>query len=133
MKRARLYVGPDTGTSWLACAARETPKVCVLDRNRLRDGIVGFQGFLLDRNIRDVFVQDGADHCVEVAWALWNGADDDFDEAFYLRTHADVADAVESRRFWSGWEHYSRFGRYEKRQFKPPPSKMRAPHPQRIA
>src|SRR5205814_6107885 len=84
MKRARLYVGPDTGTSWLACAARETPKVCVLDRNRLRDGIVGFQGFLLDRNIRDVFVQDGADHCVEVAWALWNGADDDFDEAFYL-------------------------------------------------
>jgi hypothetical protein len=63
--RSQVYVGPDTGTSWLACAARTTPKVCVVDRDRLKDGVVGFQGFLDDGNIRDVFVQDGPERCFE--------------------------------------------------------------------
>jgi hypothetical protein len=76
IRRARLYIGPDTGTSWLACAARTTPKVCVLNESRLRDGIVGFQGFLSDRNIRDVVAQDGSDHCFEVAWEMWNAPDE---------------------------------------------------------
>jgi hypothetical protein len=59
--RSQVYVGPDTGTSWLACAARTTPKVCVVDRNRLKDGVVGFQGFLADDNIRDVFACECAE------------------------------------------------------------------------
>ena len=30
-----------------------------------RDAVVGFQGFLADANIRDVFVQDGPERCFE--------------------------------------------------------------------
>jgi hypothetical protein len=121
IRRARLYVGPDTGTSWLACAARETPKLCVLDRNRMRDGVVGFAGFLADRNIRDVVGQEGAERCFDLAWALWEGLADEFDEAYYLRTQEDVARAVRLRQFSSGWEHYSRFGRRENRRGRPMP------------
>jgi hypothetical protein len=45
--------------------ARATPKVCVVDKNRLKDGVVGFQGFLADDNIPDVFAQDGPERCFE--------------------------------------------------------------------
>jgi hypothetical protein len=74
IKRAALYIGPDTGTTWLACAARETPKICVLDRNRMRDGIIGFQAFLIDRNICDITAQDGPDRCFELGWRHLNNA-----------------------------------------------------------
>ncbi|MFO1413949.1 MAG: hypothetical protein U1F10_08585 [Burkholderiales bacterium] len=65
-----LYIGPDTGTTWLACAARDTPKVCVVDRGRKLDGVVGFEGFLIDENIRDVERQEGPDACLDAAWDL---------------------------------------------------------------
>lgn len=39
-----------------------------------------------------------------------------FDEEFYLRTYADVADAVRSGAFKSGYEHYEQFGAKEGRR-----------------
>ncbi len=57
--RCSVYVGPDTGTSWLACAAPRPEKICVLDRERLNDGIVGFEGYQGDPRVHDVFFQDG--------------------------------------------------------------------------
>lgn len=57
--RATVYVGPDTGTSWLACAAPRPKKICVLDEERLADGLVGFQGFQGDPLVHDVMFQGG--------------------------------------------------------------------------
>lgn len=70
INRSAVYVGPDSGTSWLACAAQNPKKVCVLDRERMKDGMVGFQGFA-DGAITDVFYQDGLNAligAVENAW-----------------------------------------------------------------
>ena len=61
INRAQLYIGPDNGCTWLACAARDTPKVCVVDKNRLNTGVVGFEKYLYDENIKDVFIQNGVD------------------------------------------------------------------------
>jgi hypothetical protein len=66
INRCAVYVGPDTGTSWLACAAPRAKKICVLDRERLQDGVVGFEGYQGDQNVRDVFFQDGVESVLKL-------------------------------------------------------------------
>jgi ADP-heptose:LPS heptosyltransferase len=61
INRSKVYIGPDTGTTWLACAAHKTSKVCLIDRGRLRTGVVGFGNVLSDDNITDSFYNDGID------------------------------------------------------------------------
>jgi hypothetical protein len=39
----------------------------------------------------------------------------EFDEIWYLKAHADVADAVSAGSLSSGWDHYVRYGRSEGR------------------
>lgn len=39
-----------------------------------------------------------------------------FDEAWYLKTYSDVAEAVQVGVFASGWQHYCLHGRAEKRR-----------------
>lgn len=43
-----------------------------------------------------------------------------FDEAFYLRTYTDVANAVKAGYFTSGADHYIKHGAQEKREYKAP-------------
>jgi hypothetical protein len=43
---------------------------------------------------------------------------EDFAEEWYLATHPDVAQAVHEGRLASGWEHFLRFGRVERRRFR---------------
>jgi hypothetical protein len=63
INQAIAYVGPDTGTTWLACGAPKTKKICVLDRNRFSVGVVGFQ--LTDpATTKDIFIQDGLDKVI---------------------------------------------------------------------
>jgi hypothetical protein len=69
---SKLYIGPDNGVSWLAMSARNTARLCVIDKNRLRQGVVGFQGYLTDGNIRDSFYQDGVGTHVNLANELWD-------------------------------------------------------------
>ncbi len=72
INRSDVYVGPDSGTSWLACAAPWPKKVCYLDRERLKDGVVGFEGFT-EGPIKDVFHQDGLNSLIgalEKAWGV---------------------------------------------------------------
>jgi hypothetical protein len=58
--RSVVYVGPDSGTTWLACGTAGAHKICVIDRERLKDGVVGFEKFLDGGGkIHDVFFQDG--------------------------------------------------------------------------
>jgi hypothetical protein len=38
-----------------------------------------------------------------------------FDEAWYLRMHQDVRNAIEDGKVSSGWHHFARFGYYEHR------------------
>lgn len=66
INRSVLYVGPDTGVSCLACAAPNPQKVCVLDINRLKLGVIGFQGFLEDPKITDVWRQRTMPSIIEV-------------------------------------------------------------------
>lgn len=63
---SRLYIGPDTGTTWLACAARNVPKLCLIDRSRLKMGVTGFEKYIDNDNIRDSFYQDDYGHHVKV-------------------------------------------------------------------
>lgn len=69
---SRLYIGPDNGVSWLAMSARKTARLCIVDRNRLKEGVVGFQKYLSDGNIRDSFYQDGVNTHVKLANELWD-------------------------------------------------------------
>jgi hypothetical protein len=39
-----------------------------------------------------------------------------FDEVWYLRNNRDVAEAVKTGTFASGWEHYDQYGRQEGRR-----------------
>lgn len=64
--RCSVYIGPDTGTSWLACAAPRPQKICVLDAERLKDGVVGFEGYQGDPNVRDVLFQDGIESVLKL-------------------------------------------------------------------
>jgi ADP-heptose:LPS heptosyltransferase len=57
INRSKVYIGPDTGCSWLACAAHSAAKICLIDRTRLKMGIVGFQKYV-DGNITDHMYQD---------------------------------------------------------------------------
>jgi len=52
IKKAALYIGPDNGCSWLACAVLDTPKLCFIDpkRNQIP---VGFEDYTTGI-IRDV-------------------------------------------------------------------------------
>ena len=52
INKAALYVGPDNGCSWLACAAKDTPKLCFIDPLRFQIP-VGFEGYATGM-IRDV-------------------------------------------------------------------------------
>jgi hypothetical protein len=38
-----------------------------------------------------------------------------FDEAWYLRMHQDVRNAIDDGKVGSGWHHFARFGYYEHR------------------
>ncbi len=40
---------------------------------------------------------------------------EDFDEAYYLESYPDIAQAVAKGVFRSGWEHFARFGRFSNR------------------
>lgn len=71
IRRSKVYIGPDTGPTWLACAAHDTFKVCLIDKGRLNNGVVGFQRFLDDKNIRDFFIQDGVDRHVGMVRKAW--------------------------------------------------------------
>lgn len=71
IRRSRVYVGPDTGPTWLACAASGTSKVCLIDKGRLRCGVVGFERFLDDKNIKDSFIQDGVDRHISLVRSAW--------------------------------------------------------------
>ncbi len=64
--RCAVYVGPDTGTSWLACAAPKPEKICVLDSERLKDGVVGFEGYQADPKVHDVLFQDGIENVLKM-------------------------------------------------------------------
>lgn len=70
---SRLYIGPDNGVTWLACAAKNARKLCLIDKNRLKMGIVGFQNYLSDSNIVDIYYQDPLQRQLERAKGLWNG------------------------------------------------------------
>lgn len=50
------YIGPDCGTSWLACAAHKTPKVIVIE-DHLK-GKVGPEECLSDGNIADIYMKE---------------------------------------------------------------------------
>lgn len=63
--KSSVYVGPDSGASWLACSAKKPRKVMVLDSDRLKSGVVGFQGYQGDPNVTDVMVQEGGDAIIE--------------------------------------------------------------------
>ena len=68
---SKLYIGPDTGTTWIACAARGTPKVCVINRARLKMGVVGFQKPLAgENNIVDVFNDEGAQKQIDLCLSM---------------------------------------------------------------
>lgn len=71
INRSRVYIGQDTGPTWLACAAHSTPKICVIDRNRLRQGKCGFQKYLNDKNIIDTFYNEGVDKHIRLIKAYW--------------------------------------------------------------
>ena len=71
IKRSRVYIGPDTGPTWLACAAPGTSKICLIDKGRLRTGVVGFERFLDDKNIRDAFIQDGVSKHISMVRTAW--------------------------------------------------------------
>jgi len=69
--RAVLYVGPDTGCTWLAQAAHGTKKICLLDRMRFRLGVVGFEKYLDGDETRDVLYQDPWGKLADlISWAL---------------------------------------------------------------
>lgn len=51
VEKAQLYVGNDCGTSWLACAAHETPKIILVDRSKDRLGYDSYVDCLDDNNI----------------------------------------------------------------------------------
>jgi hypothetical protein len=53
VRRSKLYVGPDTGTTWLACVAEETPKICLIAPKRHEVTPVGFEGHVPGK-IKDV-------------------------------------------------------------------------------
>lgn len=72
INHSRLYIGPDTGVTWLACAAKKAAKLCLIDRNRLNQGKVGFKVTLSDANIVDSFYQDGVNKHIQLADELWN-------------------------------------------------------------
>jgi predicted alpha/beta-hydrolase family hydrolase len=61
-------------------------------------------GWILD------FMAEGPD---APAWPI-----QDFDEGFYLETHADVAEAVGDGRFTSGLDHFEQCGRGEARAYR---------------
>lgn len=72
VERSTVYIGGDTGTTWLACAAKRSRKICVIDKERLSDGLVGFEKFIDSESpVHDVFAQDGAGavcHILDVNW-----------------------------------------------------------------
>jgi hypothetical protein len=57
--RSAIYIGPDNGTTWLACGAPNPHKLCITDSDRLRIGVMGFQRALDDKKVHDIFVQEG--------------------------------------------------------------------------
>jgi ADP-heptose:LPS heptosyltransferase len=57
INRSKVYIGPDTGCSWLACAAHSTAKICLIDKGRLKIGTVGYQKYV-DGDITDHTYQD---------------------------------------------------------------------------
>jgi hypothetical protein len=71
INRASLYIGPDNGTSWLACAAKKPVKVCLVDQDRIKDGVVGFRDFQSDKRVHDVFYQDGLERLISVIDQGW--------------------------------------------------------------
>ena len=70
INRCSLYIGPDTGCTWLACGSRNTPKLCITDRHRFKIGLVGFQKFLSDDNIIDINHQEGVEKMANAALKL---------------------------------------------------------------
>jgi len=60
IKRAKLYIGNDCGTSWLACAAHNTPKI-ISSNFEPKPGKEGYAGCLSDTNIVDVDWRDSND------------------------------------------------------------------------
>lgn len=71
ISNSSLYIGPDTGVTWLACAARKTAKLCIIDKNRLKQGVVGFGSVLSDNNIKDMFYQDNVKAHIKAADELY--------------------------------------------------------------
>lgn len=69
---SKLYIGPDTGATWLACAARNAKKVCLIDRNRLKQGMTGYQTILTEKNITDIYYQDGIKKHIDIINNQWN-------------------------------------------------------------
>lgn len=64
IRHARLYIGPDTGPSWLACAAHVTPKLCFVDPDRCQLP-VGFEQYTAGV-IRDIYYTDDMDRIWQV-------------------------------------------------------------------
>jgi len=66
IKRAKLYIGNCCGTSWLACAARSTPKI-IASNFAPKPGKEGYAGCLFDNNIVDVDWRDSSDKILNIA------------------------------------------------------------------
>ena len=52
------YIGPDNGVSWLASSVKHIPKIMLIDKRRLKQGVTGFQRYLHNKKIRDLFYED---------------------------------------------------------------------------
>lgn len=74
VSRSAVYVGPDTGTTWLACAAEKTEKVCILDTERLLNGIVGFEGYIDGKTTHDLYFQSGVKSVIEAIGRYWDAS-----------------------------------------------------------
>ncbi|MBL8881011.1 MAG: hypothetical protein JNG88_17995 [Phycisphaerales bacterium] len=56
--RSAAYIGADTGTTWLAMAASQPFKACLLSGVRMREGRIGFADFIDQRRVADFVVED---------------------------------------------------------------------------
>lgn len=58
--RSAAYIGADTGTTWLAMAAEQPFKACLLSAARMREGQIGFAGFIDQARVVDFVVEHWA-------------------------------------------------------------------------
>ncbi|WP_190303169.1 MULTISPECIES: SPASM domain-containing protein [Methylomonas] len=72
------------------------------------------------RNAPCKFVQNMTDDDPELSLLITEDISDGslFDEIWYLDNYPDVAEAISKGFFHSGWDHYNKFGKSEKRRFR---------------